>query len=566
MYLDEKAPHKKSRNIRRMILFVLLFLFFLSFWPEIVHVFTYIFGVIWAVGRVLFMGVNASPPPLDVKAFKVVGFNCIYGFGLIFIIWLLLISWQTLLPIKTFLELYRTAYHQILHIFGRHGQAVFVKDGKTIATKEELTRPGHGVVVVDYNSAVGLYESIPYPNPLVKLSTDLAVLLRLCDPRKSPRVCGPGVVFTRPFEKISASVDLRRQFRIQLHEGGLTRDGIPLKTHTWALFSVGLDPNLDFLQIVYDGNRRPKNLKVITFQKTKNNFVKVINIRSELDEEDQVNISQEQHKMREYIAPQGLNQTPEFDPERVAKAILATSLDSDKQPIPWDELPARVAASIFRENLSRMNYTNLFPDKEENPDHMQDLMEQQRLMMRNNGLLSYSLVMHADRQTLGIGKEYRISDLRSTPPQPVPDTNAKVLRKRGIKVISSGFTDLLPADHISSIIQNQYTQNWQIPLESERIIEEAITDHEANIIRGEARARAYEEFALTLSTFMDDSSLSREAKVLRLMQVMEDSLHDPNTKDELPKNVLRLVANLNLMFTDNPQSNQLKNGRRLEDE
>jgi hypothetical protein len=184
--------------------------------------------------------------PNIIHSFNVIVFNCLFGFGLVFLLWLFLISAQALLPVSNLLEIYRTMWHFWLYITRRHGQAVHVRDGEANTTREDEKRRGHGVIVVDFNSAVVLEERDVSPG-LTRLFFNsglrLLHLLNLSDPPVSPRVCGPGIVFTRPGERIRGVVDLRKQFRIQPNVTCYTAKGSNCTPRCWRISQSAWNPN-----------------------------------------------------------------------------------------------------------------------------------------------------------------------------------------------------------------------------------------------------------------------------------------------------------------------------------
>ena len=110
----------------------------------------------------------------------------------------------------------------------------------------------------------------------------------LADASESPRVCQPGIVFTRPRERIRGVVDLRKQFRLQPKVHCYTREGIELYANIFSMFTIGQDA--DILQVTYDGEMRPENLRVITLEERPGGLKRVTGFNDDLDEEDRKEI------------------------------------------------------------------------------------------------------------------------------------------------------------------------------------------------------------------------------------------------------------------------------------
>jgi hypothetical protein len=187
MPYEYSEEDKKSRRLRKLVKAIPIALLFASiayFWGEIKDV----LSIPWSVISIFFgMGLPDIPPTLG-HSFVVLAFTSIFGFGLPFLAWLFLFASQAWLPVSNMNEMYQTAVHFIYFALGKHGPAVFVKDGMLKATPDELRRHSPGVLVIDYNSAVALESVVPMP--------------------QRTRICGPGITFTSPAERIYGVGDL----------------------------------------------------------------------------------------------------------------------------------------------------------------------------------------------------------------------------------------------------------------------------------------------------------------------------------------------------------------------
>jgi hypothetical protein len=287
MHLGEPANKKIKTVIRATAAaFILLFLF--AFRYEIIGFFL----LIWAIFKVLLGFPFDGDGRIFTHILNIILYNCLFGFGLVFLIWLFLISTQALLPVKDAREVYRTAWHMVLYILRRHGPAVHIKDGELIASKGELNRMGHGVFVVDFNSAVVL-EKRSNPPGLSQLFgktiSNFLFAIALSDRPENIRVCGPGIVFSQPGERVRGTVDLRKQFRMQTQVHCYTREGIELYANVNAIFTIGQDPEPDALQVTYLGEHRPENLRVLTLTPVAGGggrYLRVTGMSEELDEAD----------------------------------------------------------------------------------------------------------------------------------------------------------------------------------------------------------------------------------------------------------------------------------------
>lgn len=535
----------------------LLLMFIILFWREVL-------SVLWLFWTIFTTALGFEPgklPPGLGFSFQVICFNCLLGFLWVFLIWLVMTSAQALLPIRGPLEfkpgqfkmvdrlqeIYRTAFHLLLHTFQVHGPAVFIRDGQQIMTPEELNRRGFGVSVVDFNSAVVFEEQIPPPGvlrALIGMLMNILASLGLCDRFESPRVRGPGIVFTRPLERIRAVVDLRKQFRIRAAVPCYTRDGIELTANVWAIFTVGQDP--DVIEVGYVGERRAENLRVLVFDKVPDSSrLRLARVVDELDEADRQEIhhyARVAERLEEVGGYAGLPEPerwPVFNPERVFAAVFAQARGNENEVVPWVDLPTSVAAELFREVISKVNYDDFYLGEDLNRFPLPGNKARLRLAMRNNGILAYRVILHRENQEFQEGEEYELEDLQVSITRTL--RNSKVLRDRGIKIIASGFGDLTP---VSPSVWEQRLDNWSAPWMRETATIRAEADREVTRIRAQSRAQAQQELFRSLTLLLQDTNLSEEALAIRVYQALEQLASDPLTRQLLPSDTIDMMRTI----------------------
>lgn len=553
MHLGEPAGKRTIQRIR-LTLGACALVFIIAFWREIIGV----LSLFWTLFATIFLrfpfeGVD----PGVVHSFNVILFNLVIGFGLVFVLWLFLISAQALLPVSNLLEIYRTMWHLWLYITRRHGQAVHVRDGEANATKEDENRRGHGVIVVDFNSAVVLEERDVSPG-LTRLFFNsglrLLHLLSLSDPPISPRVCGPGIVFTRPGERIRGAVDLRKQFRNQANVTCYTREGIELFARVNVIFSVGMESESDALEVTFIGDPRPENLRVCAFSSVQGRGGKFKRLDSlsadELDEAD----CKEIYATATAVDRGGLlyayhprprpNNVPIFNEERVFSAVFAQARDKEQEIIPWTELPTRVAAGLYRDLLPTINYNDLYDANGTSNFPLPDFKGKLKRAMRNNSTLSYRLIYHSSREPLVEGNIYHENALIVS--QIYPLTNSKLLRDRGIKVTFCSFGDLIP---VSPLVYKQRLDSWRAKWEKELDITTAGRELQAMRVRSRALADAQQDLWYHLNQIFSVKEYSEEAMALRVMQALETAAADPKTRELLPSATMDMLRYINSVIT-----------------
>lgn len=167
-------------------------------------------------------------PPKGAEVFHS-GMVLLYALGsfcVLFFGGIALIS-QFVLPVQTFEERRGVFGRLMLYILGKHGPALFVREAKVQASEEEKKRKGHGIVLVDANSAAALQrDKLPKP------------------PAKAIRIIGPGIAFIHPNEKLREKdiLDLRKQSRTVTNVKALTREGITVTVTINLIFHLAQPP------------------------------------------------------------------------------------------------------------------------------------------------------------------------------------------------------------------------------------------------------------------------------------------------------------------------------------
>ena len=535
MYIEE-ASTKRRRLIIGGTVFVLALLFVISFGHELLDFLSIFVG---SPG-----GLTETRWESTVKlGYQLLEFLVFFGF------WVVLVSQQALLPVATARERLRVAFQFLVFILGQHGQAVFVKDGRVLSTKAD-NRDGPGVAVVDFNSAIVLEERLPPPgigSGFDSLMHRLMWTLGLADRAESPRVMGPGIVFMRPRERIKTAVDLRRQFRVVKEVTGYTRNGIEVSANVWSIFTIGQEP--DVVQVSYDGEHRPENLRVLSFERLPDGHLRLISMSDELDRLDRQEIHhffhvlEYTHAVKPYTPLPESSALPVFNRDRVFAAAYAEARGEDENPRPWTELPTRLAASIFREIISQVSYDDLYQPGSILPLPLNRYKARLRQTMRNNGLLSFRLVFLASGEPFSVRRVYREADLIVSEVRPL--MNSKILRDRGIKVIASGFGDITP---VSEAVYRHRLESWRAPWQRDAEIISAARELEASRIRARARALAQQDLVAHLKQIYQTTS-HQEVLAVRLMQAFDRVASDPQTRQLLPGNTLDLMKHAHQLLS-----------------
>ena len=304
----------------------------------------------------------------------------IFGLELLTIgmlLWLAL-SAYFVLPIRQLRAGLKSYLWLLLYFRWFHGPVVLAREGQ--AETRALKPHWPGVALVDLNSAV-VIEEYPAQGLLLNLLTRRKQKKRRQAglPEFQARVEGPGLVFLGPRERVQSVADLRRQIRLRLQVHAHTRDAIELETHVFVGFTLGEPPEV--LMVTYDGPPVEGNLRVVSLrddwlpipgtQGKERQVKRVSDMEDDLDPADKNEI----HRyLRDLGLGEGLGSPPQdeprpspfqFDEKRVYKALVSRPYDIDEQEIQdWAELPADVAAGLFRNLINLQKYNDLFQPEE----------------------------------------------------------------------------------------------------------------------------------------------------------------------------------------------------------
>ncbi|HSB01762.1 MAG TPA: hypothetical protein VLE49_14015 [Anaerolineales bacterium] len=251
-------------------------------------------------------------------------------FPVLLVLWLAFFA-QFVLPVRTFGDRQKIFDRLITYLFGAHGPALFIENGKIKEHSGERLKKGPGVLWLDSASAA---------------VTRTAVAIK--------QVIGPGVHFTGGREFIAGTVDLHVQSQTigpreeekpfedkkdnQTQEqfeqiqnrrkqvSALTRDGIEVIPNVSISFRV----NTGFPKEGKPGSR--------------------FGYRTGVTKKDKENEKKDKEAIRRAILGEGINPVE--------------LLDSPRRRVAWNVLPGSLAADLWREYVAKFTLDQLFqPDQ-----------------------------------------------------------------------------------------------------------------------------------------------------------------------------------------------------------
>jgi hypothetical protein len=351
-------------------------------------------------------------------------------------------------------------------------------------------------------------------------------------------------------EKIRGIADLRRQFR-NTDARITTRDGFEVQVPVSVVFSLGDKPEILYVTYDWDINKgnwqeaaKPADIRVIKLNRALN---RIDGLFDELDDDDKKEIHQ-------YVLtnlPTGIDHADEFvghhnppyhfDTDRVFAALYSKALEAvDSTPMPWTELPIHVAVEHLRNLLADEDYDSLLQlnDPSQYPLYEQVLPEFRRYM-RNQGVLSYQFVLCKNDTPIMVGDTWVKREITFYEPQDLK--NSKVLRNRGIRVLTANFSDLTPRH---SGVREQMFDQWRIHWESEAKQVATQAEVEAINIVAQARRTTYREIISNLEMAYTGVSVPKDVLAMRLIKTIEQAIEDPKTQALMPKESLAILLEL----------------------
>jgi hypothetical protein len=554
---------RRRRPFRQWLLIAaFLALVIYAFWPEL--------SLLWRVAQSFLDALLIDPVylmPFGPQVFRAILVILVNLFGFVFLtgLMLLLVS-QFVLPVETRNERRNIFTRLVDYLLGRHGLAVFVKNGRVVAQEAELTRLGRGVMLVDHVSAVVLEKQGPPNLSLPPGAAGQGLGERV-------RVEGPGIVFTRSDEILRGVADLRTQSRQRQQVHGYTRDGVQVRSDISITFTLGQPAEI--LLVAYQGEQEAANLRVVHLgERVISAFGRqhpqqiIRELADELDAQDKAEIHQfvqaylGEHDEFADIPRVTSRASPtrfEFFPARVFAAIYSQAMDVGHESLmDWTELPGRVAAEVFRNMLSHQAYTHLYSAENEGVYPLQDFKQAFSRAVRNLGVLSYQFVGLRGSGGLALQEEaeWDPRELIFLPAQELK--NPKVLRERGIKVNHAGFRELDPVD---PAVRQQTLQRWKERLE--RTPQQISEENELHYLRlrNNARRQARREMTHALTMILAASEREAGLQAVRIFQLLETTARDSAVRRLLPADTQQKLQSLRGWFMLEEQQQSWERGR-----
>lgn len=499
----------------------------------------------------------------------------VLAFFLLGLAMLYLVSYFAL-PIRTGKEQLSLFWRLLSHMFGSHGPAVVVREGRVISSSDELRKSGHGVALVDLASAIVLErqqesdsaEAKKWRDQMDKAERKVYAqahyvsrgLIHKLEVQAPPwiNVQGPGISFVEDGEKIVSIVDLRNQTRTETVET-YTRGGIKVSTKVSVVFSLSNRPEV--IPVAYVGGSGREHLVGLDVEEDE--FTHSVRIKQSfpLDADDAAEV----HSFVQYgdLLVAKLVNRPDmqrkfrppysFYPERIFMAAHADALITNSS-MPWHELPIRVAVEHIRKELAVSGFDDLQMPNDPDIFPLREVRADFSRRMRSQGVLSYKVIRPVSSvsahlpgrwnsspfdETL-IGRTWSTAEIEMS--EPYEFTSSKLLRDRGVGILSASFSELEVVDRT---IKLQMVENWKAKWDRQIDITNARHELEAIRERNRARVQTQREMTYILSDLFREKPHAREALALRIFQALEAAASTPDPDKKIPpKEVLSMLQSL----------------------
>src|SRR5215208_4260330 len=247
-------------------------------------------------------------------------------FPLLLVLWIAFFA-QFVLPVRTFRDRQRIFDRLITYLFGGHGPALFIENGKIKEHTGERLKRGPGVLWLDSasgavtRSAVAIKQTLGPGVHFIRFgeyvagTVDLHIQIQAAGPKESDKPFEARREDQTP-EEWTQVQDRRKQV------SGLTRDGMEVIPNISVLFRV----NTGFPKEGQPGSR--------------------FGYRMGITAKDKLSEARDKDAIRKAILGEGIN------PNAV--------LDSPRRRVAWNELPAALAVDVWREYVAKFTLDELF--------------------------------------------------------------------------------------------------------------------------------------------------------------------------------------------------------------
>lgn len=489
-----RDPRRRIFFYAILVLLVYAYQVYRTGWPTMTEVIIFI-------GRTIFPQFRSVPTPDSIAAIL----GDVWLFLFIFVGAMFFFA-QFTLPLKHTRERFRAAFRLFAYMMNKHGVAIFVNDGKMVFRELEGEKKGPGVMLLD---------------------TASAAVLRT--PKEVTHVVGPGVAFLGAKESIGGIVDLHRQSQF-IGPGGPHSPFIKEKMgeETDEDFTKRQDQRWQTSALTRDGVEIVPNVFVL-FR---------LEPLPQKEEPDVSTLSFFERMVKRYSRREEVKSGFGFNPESVLRALAHTSINPDEARSSearfkdWTQIPALLAADVWREYLRKFTFDELFTFTSLNPTE-------------RNRRTAFDIILDGIRTRM-TKEEFEVLDEFGRPTGVMKlSQEYNLLKQRGIQVLAVALPNPRFEKHVEEKLYAQWRTNWlERAQEGQRFVNQ---ERKFAEVRGEEMALAH--FADSASRLLGHQLLTSKQPKPDLSTSLEymvrgsldQCLRDPELQEHLKDERLDLA-------------------------
>ncbi|MBN2047393.1 MAG: hypothetical protein JW750_06090 [Anaerolineaceae bacterium] len=443
-------------------------------------------------------------------------------------------------------------YQQMLWFFGFRGINTYIQKGtpKGFQIPRQHSRI-IGTVAFDYDSA-GVLETrnnhgtIYPPNNIPRSEAE--------SPYTQPLTVGPGLQFIIN-RGVRGSANLLPITRFEEDVHAFTKDGIEVVANLNVRFTISEIPQI--LEVAQDKlhplQQDYYQSDLLHDQTIEINQRRGINLSA--DDWDDILAHAPDHPDEYGLFQAAPDQsTRNLDLHRIFRAITSETIDAEGNPQSWEELAIQYTRDIFIQAILQHEYEELFgPPKLNDSDYpIQKIKNEIQGVIQTNGMLGYRFLRRRNGRPIQPSIIFPRDQLLSCPNDQqgyllLPDQPDKVLRARGIKILSVGIRDLHPAE---TRIHQERVSQWSAPWEELISNYKAEIDYQMEVTIDEKYLEAQKQITANLAKIINHPDRDA-ALALKLLDSLERMAEDPLTRKQLSKELLLLLDNLKKWMAKN---------------
>jgi hypothetical protein len=223
--------------------------------------------------------------------------------------------------------------------------------------------------------------------------------------------------------------------------------------------------------------------------------------------------------------------------KRILAALQSKPLDIGEKEIKnWAEIAVHQAVEIFRNQLSYQTFDSLYFPEDSTRFPLHSFKTIVRRKAIHQGILAFEYVEKKNGFSCVEGEEWHPDEVNI---YPVRELQAhKVLRSRGIKVLTVGISDLEPAN---SSVKKYMFENWRASWEQERLITLADYNLQVERLHNQKIVSATQDSIYAMGEILESESKIDAILTDQILNTVLDLANDSDYRSLLPSELIDMV-------------------------